>query len=269
VIAADPGVVLMKKAVLSNLLMLALMLILMVSSPHKAIAQGDGPTPVAAQKVQIAMSDGLNIIGNYYPALSSEAAPAVLLLHATNGKKEQWDPLIPQLTAHGYHVLAIDERSFGETGGTKNQKAAITDIPEVMTWLRTQNNVDGERVAIIGADDGATLGIKTCGADKQCHVAIALSPTLQSRGIKSEETVQTLKKDKALLLVATQSDVSGSNAVRRLLDIAPRPVNVMARLYGASNKHGVELLGMADINIMMLDWLDSYNVKPADTTPAS
>ncbi len=220
-----------------------------------ATESGTG-TPGPAQPVRIKASDGLTIVGLFYPsALSGQAAPAALLLHGVNGSKAQWQPLIPALLAEGYNVLAVDLRGFGETGGEINWKRTETDVATLLAWLRDQSGVNGDEIAIFGASIGANLAIRGCAADAKCRVAVALSPGLEYFGLTTGDAIRKMSK-KAPLLVASQIDSASAQGVKTLAEIASG--NVMIRVYDGG-KHGVQLFDYDDLIPMMVQWLRSYN----------
>jgi dienelactone hydrolase len=213
-------------------------------------------TPGPAQSVKIKASDGLTIIGLFYPSASSgPAAPSALLLHQINGSKAQWQPLIPALLAEGYSVLAVDLRGFGETGGEINWKRAEADVATLLAWLRDQSGVNGDEIAIIGASMGANLALRGCAADTRCRVAVALSPGLDYFGLTTGDAIRKMSK-KAPLLVASQIDTASAQGVTKLAEIAPG--NVMIRVYDGG-KHGVQLFDYDDLIPMIVQWLRSYN----------
>lgn len=214
-------------------------------------------TPQPPQTVKIAASDGLQIVGLFYPSiLSGSQAPAALLLHQYGSNKHELQDFIPSLINEGYSVLAVDMRGFGDTGGKEDWKLAETDVATFLTWLRDQPSIDGKRIAIIGASIGADLALRGCAKDKQCHVAVALSP--EDLGATTEETVKKVDTNKSVLLAAGLFDTESSKAVSKLSAMAWG--NVSVRLYNGS-AHGVNLLyAIEDLWSTIIQWLRTYNV---------
>jgi pimeloyl-ACP methyl ester carboxylesterase len=214
-------------------------------------------TPGPAQIVKIKASDGLEIVGAFYPsALSGRQSPAALLLHQYGGSKEEWKPLIPALQGEGYSILAVDQRGFGETGRGVAWTQAEADVSTLLAWLRTQPPINGDQVAIIGASVGSNLALRGCVNDDRCKVAVALSPGLNYFGVKTTDAVQKMGK-RAFLLVAAQSDGEAAHGVKQLGTVAPG--NLMIRLYEDSSRHGVDLFLYDDLIPAIVQWLRTYN----------
>jgi pimeloyl-ACP methyl ester carboxylesterase len=240
---------------------LGLLIVLMLSgSPHGGpVAAATSPATEAGttvQPVKIKASDGLLIAALYYPSiLSGRQSPAALLLHQVNGSKAQWAPLIPELVAEGYSVLAVDLRGFGETRGEINWKRAETDVATTLAWLRGIPAINGDEIAIIGASIGSNLALRGCANDARCRVAVALSPGVEYFGITTDDAIQKMRK-KAVLLVAGQIDTASATGVKKLGALASG--DVMVRLYN-SGKHGIELFEYDDLIPTILRWLRTYN----------
>ena len=214
-------------------------------------------TPPAPQTVKIKAADGLEIVGKYYPSVfSGRQSPAALLLHQNGGNKDEWILLIPALQTEGYSILAVDQRGFGDTGGTADWKLAEADVATMLAWLRSQPAIKGDQVAIIGASIGSNLALRGCSADKQCKVAVALSPGLDYFGVKTEDVLQNMGL-RAFLLVAAQHDGTSISSVKKLASIASG--NAMVRLYEDSGKHGAALLLYKDLIPTITLWLRTYN----------
>jgi pimeloyl-ACP methyl ester carboxylesterase len=190
-----------------------------------------------SQEVKIKASDGLQIVGTYYPStLSGKQSPAALLLHQNGGSKEEWEPFIPALLAEGYSVLAVDQRGFGATGGRADWKLAEKDITAMLAWLRNIAAINADEVAIIGASIGSNLSLRACVTDAKCHVVVALSPGLNYFNVTT--------------------DTESSSAVKNLAGILPG--NGAVRLY-KGEEHGVELFANEDLAPMIIQWLKTYN----------
>src|SRR3989454_759188 len=121
---------------------------------------------VTKQDADLAAPDGLKLKVTYYSA--GKSGPGVLLLHQCNRERKTWDPLATQLAAAGIHVLTLDYRGYGESGGerflslTPQQQAAARekwpgDIDTAFKYLLDQTGVDKAR---LGAGGGS------CGGEK-------------------------------------------------------------------------------------------------------
>ncbi len=73
---------------------------------------------VNKKDVDIQAPDGVSLKGTYFSA--GRPGPAMLLLHQCNMDRHAWDGLAEDLAGNGFHVLTIDYRGFGESGGSKS-----------------------------------------------------------------------------------------------------------------------------------------------------
>jgi pimeloyl-ACP methyl ester carboxylesterase len=218
-----------------------------------ASAQGDLPEP---QRIEVAAEDGLNLIGDYYTALDTAGErPALLLLHGMGGTRHNWEPLIGSLLDHGYHVLTVDQRAWGETGGARDMVAAIGDIAVWFDWLRTQRGVDGNRLATIGASWGTVPALAGCAADTGCVTTILVSPG--DFPLLNEALFETLS-ERSVLFVVGRSDVL--RAARMLFD---RTAGEAALYTYNTGLHGTAFFAprssyQGRATRLVLGWLDEH-----------
>jgi pimeloyl-ACP methyl ester carboxylesterase len=206
------------------------------------------------------MADGLEIWGDFYAATveGDAKAPAALLLHQRFGSSFEWQEFAVPLAEAGYNVLAVDMRGHGLTGGDVDWKLAETDTSALVGWLREQETVDPDRVALVGASIGANLALRECAQDDACHAVIALSPGLDYFGVDTKDIFETMK-DKAVFLVSSANDGQSDDGTKYLASIAPSSVDVLMRSYASSNRHGTAMFSFPDLIPLMLQWLDGYN----------
>ena len=255
----------MKKALFSIFAVMMVMLLGMHSTNDPSIVNAAPPiaTSTPPHDVLFKMADGVVIKGTFYPSAASNPAPAVLLLHQYNGNRRQWDPFTVVLAANGYNVLAIDQRGFGETGGTMDWTRAQKDATDLMTWLRQQPTVNPDEVAVVGASIGSNLALRVCALDPKCHTSIALSPALDYVGLTTKGAVTSMH-DKAIFLVASERDANPSaDGVKALTAVAPIDLTVMTKIYGSKQLHGTDMLQYPDLIPMMLMWLNNYTSHSA------
>src|ERR1700758_612119 len=70
--------------------------------------------------VDLAAADGIALKATYFAA--AKPGPGVLLLHQCNQQRKSWDVLAEAMTRAGIHVLAVDYRGYGESGGPRFDK---------------------------------------------------------------------------------------------------------------------------------------------------
>jgi len=216
-------------------------------------AAQDIPTP---ETVTISASDDLELVGDFYtPAEVEDDAPAVLLLHMLRSRRSAYEPLIPYLLDAGYSVLNVDMRGHGETGGGQDWELAEEDVQRWLNWLRQQEGVADDQIAIIGASVGSNLALVGCANDEACVTAIALSPGLDYRGIEPESAVTEGLADRSALLIASHQDTFSADSV--IVMFGDSTGNIAARLYDG-RAHGTALFDneLDSISNTIVSWLD-------------
>jgi pimeloyl-ACP methyl ester carboxylesterase len=168
-----------------------------------------------AQRVELEASDGLVLVGDFYmPEIAtdetSELVPAVILMHMLRARRGDWEPLLPVLVDdYGIAVLNIDMRGHGETGGTDNWGIAEEDLQLWIDWLRDQEGIDPTAISLIGGSIGSNMAIRGWANDPEIRTAVALSPGLAYRSVRTREVIIE-NKDRPLMLVAARSDSPSS-----------------------------------------------------------
>lgn len=152
--------------------------------------------------------DGLRLVGDLW-SFEGEARPAVLLVHDLGADRGVWRQLGARLADEGFLVLSTDLRGHGETGGATNWTNALLDGEDLVRWLTRRDEVDRDRIAIVGAGVGGEIALAV-GAFEPVSAVVAVSPGVTYGGID--------------LLPAT-------------LELEPRPVLFVV---GADDRDGVE-----------------------------
>ncbi|MEM9954519.1 MAG: alpha/beta fold hydrolase [Chloroflexota bacterium] len=194
-----------------------LILIILSLGVSFAVAQ-DTTEEITPMSVNIEATDDLILVGDFYPTITDEPAPAVLLLHMLGSDRTAWNQLIPELVSANYNVLTVDMRGHGDTGGDIDWIAAEDDVQIMLNWLRDQDSVQDSAIAIIGASIGSNLALIGCANDADCVTAVALSPGLDYRGVMPEEAVTVGLSERSVLLIATHGDDESAEAVKQMLN---------------------------------------------------
>ena len=148
---------------------------------------GDEPVMIPAHGFNL----GTTITRPSTPA-PSRGYPAVILLgdFATNDRDGSLAgvPVLGQLAAAiskaGFLVVRYDRRGYGQSGG-RAESATLSDHAEdaraVFNWLRRRNDVDDERIAIVGHGEGGWLALMTAARERRI-AAVATIATPASTG---------------------------------------------------------------------------------------
>jgi dienelactone hydrolase len=119
--------------------------------------------------------------------------PVVIVLHGTGGKKSDELPLLRQLAEKGFISVAIDGRYHGErsktgSGSTTYQDAIVEawktgkghpfyfdtvwDVMRLVDYLQTRDDVDKDRIGLIGFSKGGIETYLTAAVDPRIAVAV-------------------------------------------------------------------------------------------------
>ncbi len=212
-----------------------------------------------AQRVELEASDGLVLVGDFYIPESEEPVPAVILMHMLGRQRGDWQKLLPVLVDdYGIAVVNVDLRGHGETGGGTNWTLAEEDVQLWIDWLREQDGIDPDAISLIGASIGSNLAIRGWANDETIHTAVALSPGLDFRGVKTADAVEA-NADRPIMLVSARRDRESADAVTTLANLTEG--NTLLRLFGGS-RHGTDLFDSeyADWLITAIaEWVDSQS----------
>src|SRR6266481_3849575 len=120
------------------------------------------------QDADLTAQDGVKIKVSYYSA--GKPGPGVLLMHQCNRDRTSWDVLATQMAEVGIHVVALDYRGYGESGGERflslppdKRTAEVlkwpADIDLAYQYLLSQAGVDKTRMGAGGASCGVNNSV--------------------------------------------------------------------------------------------------------------
>lgn len=178
---------------------------------------GVGAQP-RAQRVTFRTVDGVLLSGNFYGA-DSNPAPAVILVHMLTRSRRDWEPVAARLSAEGIAALSFDLRGHGESTPAPTEEGAspaamVRDVAAARQFLGARHDVAHDRIGIAGASLGANLALLAAAADPSIRSVAMLSPTLDYRGVRVEQTAR--KFGRPLLLVASREDAYAWRTLREL-----------------------------------------------------
>jgi dienelactone hydrolase len=145
-------------------------------------AKADAPE---SRGIALKASDGLNVYAWHYSA-ANKTLPAILLFHQAGSNHAEYATIAPRLAVHGYHSLALDQRSGGRMWGQANRtasesgkeveyRAALPDLEAALKWPATQGLP--ERSILWGSSYSAALVFLLAAAHPKAVTAVmAFSP---------------------------------------------------------------------------------------------
>jgi fermentation-respiration switch protein FrsA (DUF1100 family) len=111
--------------------------------------------------------------------------PAIVLGHGFGIRKESLIVEAEHLTAAGFVTLAIDYRTFGESGGEPRGSLfpfnEVEDFRNAITYLQRRDDVDPDRIGIWGVSFGGGVVIMTAALDRRVRAVVAAAPIVNGR----------------------------------------------------------------------------------------
>ena len=238
-------------------------LVLAFASP--AAAQG-APAPT---DVDLVASDGVKLKATYYSA--GKPGPGVLLLHMCNSNRKAWAGLASQAAARGYHVLAMDYRGYGESGGTRSMMGAEQqrivaelwpgDVDTAFKWLTSQKDVDKQRIAAGGGSCGVNQSLLASSRHPEIKTVVLLS------GGGTPAAREHVARTPALPIfgAASHGDGGAVEAMQWLLQWSGNRDNKFLEYQAAG--HGTDMFAVEKgLQPAILDWLDA-RLRTAPAAP--
>ncbi|MDH3443832.1 MAG: alpha/beta hydrolase [Deltaproteobacteria bacterium] len=126
-------------------------------------------------------SDGLKLAAIVHrpDGLSAgERRPAFIVLHGFGGNKDGHGQMVvaKQFSHWGYVTMRLDFRGCGESEGERGRIICldqVADARNAVSYLGTREDVDPERIALIGSSFGAAVAVFTGGADGRVAAVIS------------------------------------------------------------------------------------------------
>jgi dienelactone hydrolase len=209
-----------------------------------------------AQRVSFRTADGVTIAASLYEP-SYRPAPAVVLLHMLTRNRRDWDQVGARLASEGFVALAIDLRGHGESSPAPSDEAAaptamLQDVTAALLFLGGTPDVRHDRIGLLGASLGANLALVAAAAQPSIKTIALLSPTLDYRGLRIEQSARKYAP-RPLLLVTSREDAYAVRTARELTrgDAALNREHVLFDQAG----HGTMMLSRDGSLIRLLvDW---------------
>ncbi|MDF7774643.1 alpha/beta hydrolase [Sphingomonas sp. AOB5] len=191
-----------------------------VKQPAKAEAD------VRLETLQLKAADGVAVYGTYVEPADPHAV--ILLFHQAGSGQGEYATIVPRLTAEGYAVLTIDQRSGGDMfGGNWTVKAlgreagyldARKDLEAALAWAQAKKRP----VILWGSSYSASLAFLVA-ADHPGQVAglLAFSPDEYFEGKPS--VGDAAKKLTIPVFVTSSQEPDEIAAAKALIDAVPSP----------------------------------------------
>ncbi len=133
------------------------------------------------EDVSVTTTDGLTLVGWYVP---SENGAVIIAQHGYKGGRNNmlYDAQILHL--HGYSVLLSTVRAHDQSDGDLITfgKEEMKDLEAWYQYLLARDDIDPERIGILGESMGAMVGIQYAAHNKEIKAVISHSGSASLRG---------------------------------------------------------------------------------------
>jgi len=213
---------------------------------------------VQKKDVDIKASDGTVLKASYFSP--GRPGPAMLLLHQCNMDRHAWDGLAKDLADAGFHVLTVDYRGYGDSGGehltdatarrTVMQDKWPGDVDTAYTYLLAQRGVDKSSIAAGGASCGVTQSSDLTTRHHEIKALMLLS------GNASDGTRAYITATPALPVfgAASEGDTNAAQGIKAAVGASKNPKSTI-KIY-AGTEHGVPMFAKnSELEPMIVGWL--------------
>jgi len=237
-----------------------------------ALAASEPETP-APREVNLVASDGTTLKATYFAA--AKEGPGVVLMHQCNQQRKKWDELAGKLATAGIHVLTVDYRGFGESGGTRfldipGPERAQTvrekwpgDMDSAYAYLMSQKGVTRRVAGAGGASCGVNEAIQLARRHPEVKSLVLLSGNtdLEGRNFLRKST------QVPILLSAADDDPGAVELMEWLYALSPNPGSKF--VHYPTGGHGVDMfLPHRELPDMIAEWYVQTLVKTPGEAPA-
>jgi len=213
---------------------------------------------VQKKDVDIKASDGIVLKASYFSP--GRPGPAMLLLHQCNMDRHAWDGLAKDLADAGFHVLTVDYRGYGDSGGEHltdaAQRRAVMqdkwpgDVDAAYAYLLAQKGIDKSRVAAGGASCGVTQSSDLATRHHEIKALMLLS------GMASDAARAYISATPSLPVfgAASQGDTNAAKGIREAVAASKNEYSTV-KIYEGT-EHGVPMFAKhSDLEPMIVSWL--------------
>lgn len=209
-----------------------------------------------AKKISLKTNDGITLAANEFNSISSRA---VILLHQMRMDKNSYNFFIDTLVKHGYRVVALDFRGFGESAGDLSKftdtdfQNMFNDVLAADEYLKQSDpNV---QVQIIGSSIGANTALRFQEMNTVDSV-ILLSPSRNFHGI--DPTDSNLSNIACPVFYINSAEDESVKDTQSLFEESALTRDLKKILIAPGNAHGVNLLHETQVTEAVIEWLNKY-----------
>lgn len=229
--------------------------------------------PPAPKVIDLKAPDGINLKATYFAA--AKPGPGVLLFHQCNQQRKSWDTLASKLASAGIHVLTLDYRGFGESGGPRvdfanpdTQRVIAEkwpgDVDVAFNYFVSQPGVKKDVIGAGGASCGVNQSIQLARRHPEVKSLVLLS------GGTTREGREFLKQNGKVPLFISAADDDGGivEIMQWLMSLSGNPGNDFVH-YKAGG-HGVDMFAPhPELPGKIVSWFEITLVRTPGRAPNS
>jgi len=242
------------------------------SAPLLALALLAAPAAATGVPVALSAPDGVKLAATYWAA--DRPGPGVLLLHMCNSDRSAWNGLGEKLAAAGIHALALDFRSYGESGGEAPEGFGAErqrwiddkwpgDVDAAFGYLESRPGVDRSRMGAAGGSCGVNQAVQLARRHPEVRTLALLAGTANRAG----ETFLEDNDWMPLFGAAAHDDGNAVEMMEWTLALAGNPANVV-RSY-PDGGHGTQIFAVHDdLEPAIVEWFEEHLARHPASRPA-
>jgi hypothetical protein len=146
------------------------MLVAVLAIPSFSEARG-----FSVEKFHFSGYDGADISALLFVPSEGSVHPAIILYHGVTATKETMLEFAENFADNGFIVLAYDHRSHGESTGDFTWEGMLEDSKTALEMLRERDDVDEDRIFLMGHSMGGMIAIMTAAMDDNIAAVVDLA----------------------------------------------------------------------------------------------
>lgn len=227
-------------------------------------------TPTKQGSATLVTDDQIKLDFDYYPAHQINS-PTVILLPDTRCDRRNYGIFSAWLNEAGFGVMAIDFRYKDLIARSENKAKQIQtikrqnldvlvdkDVKSALDFLTREDNVDPNRICIIGASLGSRVALKS-GVSYSIKALVLISLSGQEIFIAGSTPIQKLLSeygDKPILFMTSEKDWGNNFRAAEDNKLYMKWVKGKCELkIWPGSEHGVDILKNRDAALFILSWL--------------
>jgi dienelactone hydrolase len=215
-----------------------------------------GLVEAAQSDVDIPMADGIVLKGTYFSP--GAPGPAVLLLQQCDKDRRSWLVLATDLSRAGMHVLTVDFRGLGQSGGkpvSAEERQSLAgkwpaDMDAALGFLLQQKDVDQSKIAVGGSSCGVPQAANMAMRERRIRVLLVLS------GPATDDAKKYVSQTPSLAVFggAAEQDAGQVESIKELVGLSKHAASTL-KLYPGTD-HGIELFtAHKDLQPLVVSWV--------------